>query len=71
MKTSHYRKHISGRVIRPGDPPGDDPERDASTPEERIEAVWDLTLLCLAWQGDQTGEPRLQRSIRRVQRSGR
>jgi len=42
-----------------------------TTPEERINAVWELTLLCLAWQGDQTVEPRLQRSVSRVQRSGR
>jgi hypothetical protein len=33
--------------------------------------VWDLTLLCLAWQRDHASEPRLQRSISRIQRPGR
>ena len=71
MEASHSRNYITARVIRPGDPPRDDADWETATPEERINAVWDLTLLCLAWQGDQTGEPRLQRSVSRVQRSGR
>ena len=71
MGASHNRKYMTARVIRPGDPPRDDADWEAATPEERINAVWELTLLCLAWQGDQTGEPRLQRSVSRVQRSGR
>jgi hypothetical protein len=62
---------MTARVIRPGDPPGDESGWETATPEERIDAVWELTLLCLAWQGDQTSEPRLQRSVSRVQRSGR
>ena len=71
METSQNRKYTTARVIRPGDPPRDDEGWETATPEERINAVWELTLLCLAWQGDQTGEPRLQRSVSRVQRSGR
>jgi hypothetical protein len=41
--------------------------------EERMLLVWDLTEQCLAWQttdGD-VGEPRLQRSLCRVQRRRR
>lgn len=71
METSLNRKNRTARVIRPGDPPPDDCAWETATPEERINAVWDLTLLCLAWQGDQSVEPRLQRSVSRVQRSGR
>ena len=71
MEASNKRKYMTARVIRPGDPPSDDADWEAATPEERINAVWDLTLLCLAWQGDQISEPRLQRSVSRVQRSGR
>lgn len=71
MEASQDRKRMTARVIRPGDPAGDDADWDTATPEERINAVWELTLLCFAWQGDQTGEPRLQRSVSRVQRSGR
>lgn len=70
MEASHNRKHMTTRVIRPDAPPLDDAGWDTATPEERINAVWELTLLCLAWQGDQTDEPRLQRSVSRVQRSG-
>ncbi|WP_434044444.1 MULTISPECIES: hypothetical protein [Sorangium] len=33
-----------------------------STMEERIAAVWDLTLECLAWSDPDAHEPRLQRS---------
>lgn len=71
MEVSLNRKSRTARVIRPGDPRPDDRDWEAATPEERINAVWDLTLLCLAWQGDQTVEPRLQRSVSRIQRSGR
>ena len=42
-----------------------------TTPEERIEAVWELTQLCLAWEQAKAGEPRLQRSVSRVQRPAR
>src|SRR5437660_12326583 len=42
-----------------------------SSPEERIEAVWTLTELCLAWKKDLTGEPRLQRTVTHIQRAGR
>jgi len=71
MQTTLNRKNTTARVIRPGDPQRDDRDWETATPEERINAVWDLTLLCLAWQGDQTVEPRLQRSVSRIQRSRR
>ena len=65
------RKDVISRVIRRGDPVPEEQEWENSTPEERINAVWDLTLLCLAWQNVQTDEPRLQRSVSRIQRPGR
>jgi hypothetical protein len=72
MELSSPRKNITSRVIRAGEPlPLEEHEWANTTPEERINAVWELTLLCLAWQKGQTGEPRLQRSISRVQRRGR
>ncbi len=55
------------RILRPGDPMPDD-EPDDSSPSERMEAVWRLTLECLAWRGDHADEPRLQRSVVRVRR---
>jgi hypothetical protein len=39
-----------------------------STMEERIAAVWELTLECLAWSDPDAGEPRLQRSVCRLER---
>ena len=71
MEAYQNRKHITARVIRPGDSVRDNKLTELTTPEERIDTVWELTLLCLAWQGDQTGEPRLQRSVSRVQRTER
>ena len=72
VENSLNRKNtMTARVIRAGDPPQDDHDWNMTTPEERINAVWELTLLCLAWQGEQTVEPRLQRSVSRIQRSGR
>ena len=39
-----------------------------STMEQRIAAVWNLTLECLAWTQPDADEPRLQRSVCRVER---
>ena len=41
------------------------------TPGERLEAVWELTLEYLAWRGEDASEPRLQRSVCRVEHRGR
>ena len=71
MKSTVRTSMVTSRVIRNGDLSPEANEWEQFTPEERIEAVWELTLLCLAWRGEQPGEPRLQRSISRVQRPGR
>ncbi len=42
------------------------PTPSTSAMEERIEAVWTLTLACLAWRPDGEREPRLDRSVARV-----
>jgi hypothetical protein len=41
--------------------------------EERMELVWQLTLGCLAWHSDEddAGEPRLRRSVCRIERGRR
>jgi hypothetical protein len=41
-----------------------------TTIDERIAAVWELTLECLAWRGADASEPRLQRSVCRIERRG-
>ncbi|MEK7377980.1 MAG: hypothetical protein AABZ71_03670, partial [Candidatus Binatota bacterium] len=68
METASPRRSLITRVIRNGDPRTQESHWDKATPEQRIEAVWELTLLCLAWQSKQADEPRLQRSISRIQR---
>ena len=60
---------IKTRVMRKGVSALETWEWEGTTPEERINAVWDLTLLCLAWNQDGSIEPRLQRSVVRIQRA--
>ncbi len=70
MESKLRQREVTTRVIRPGAKVPDNWGWEGSTPEERIAAVWELTLLCLAW-GSEDGEPRLQRSASRVQRPRR
>jgi hypothetical protein len=70
MREVSPNKKINVRVIRNGRP---EPREDGwiGSPEERIEAVWTLTKLCLAWSQNSDGEPRLQRTVAHLQRAGR
>jgi len=65
------REKITVRVIREGMPEPPDTDWSMASPEERIEAVWTLTELCLAWNKPAASEPRLQRTVTRVQRAQR
>jgi hypothetical protein len=58
-------------VVRPGQQIPPDDEWLDSTIEERIDAVWQLTKLCYAWNQETAAEPRLQRSVGHVQRPRR
>jgi hypothetical protein len=61
----------SSRVIRGADDGGFDREFWAAIhPARRLELVWDMALEWLAWRGGGDGEPRLQRSVCRVERRG-
>jgi hypothetical protein len=64
-------KQISVRVIRDGLPEPPDSDWSMFSPEERIEAVWTLTQLCLAWNKPSTSEPKLERTVTRLQRAQR
>ncbi len=64
-------KQISVRIIRDGQAEPLEDEWKDSSPEERIEAVWTLTRLCVAWNNHLTDEPQLQRNITRIQRASR
>jgi hypothetical protein len=62
---------MTGRLVRPGEDPD---EFDlafwrAMTGEQRVEALWGMTLDALAIQGgNPDDEPRLQRSVGRLVR---
>lgn len=71
MFEASQHKKITVRVIRDGRPEPLDDEWIGSSPEERIEAVWSLTKLCLAWNNFVADEPRLQRTVTRIQRPRR
>src|SRR5262245_37004699 len=71
MEAKPHRRVVTSHITRPGQSAPTERGWEGSTPEERINAVWDLTLLCLAWNGDPASEPRLQRSVSRVQRPRR
>lgn len=63
---SERSRVITGRVFRAGQTPPPDTDWANSTPEERIDAVWTLTVLCLAWNQDDFIEPRLDKSVVRT-----
>jgi hypothetical protein len=68
--STRQQRVITTKVFRGGETP---PEDDwiGSSVAERIDAVWELTRQCLAWNQAGTDEPRLQRSVSRVQRPSR
>lgn len=72
MDDRQRRAQAKTRLLRMDEDDGS-LERDewkGTTMEERIAAVWELTLECLAWRDGDAGEQRLQRSICRVERRG-
>ncbi|HKN84501.1 MAG TPA: hypothetical protein VJW17_13730, partial [Pyrinomonadaceae bacterium] len=60
MPDSSQSESMTVRVIRDGQPEPTDKDWMMTSPEERIEAVWTLTELCLAWNQHSPREPRLQ-----------
>ena len=71
MSEDSRKDQITVRVIRDGLPEPPDNDWSMASPEERIEAVWMLTELCLAWNKSSASEPRLQRTVTRLQRARR
>jgi hypothetical protein len=63
------RRFVFTRVIRPGATASIDDDWEQASVNERIAAVGELTRQCLAWNRDPKNEPRLPRSISRIQRS--
>ena len=71
MSQDPRNEQITVRVIRDGLPEPPDDDWSMASAEERIEAVWTLTRLCLAWNNPATSEPGLQRTVTRLQRAQR
>jgi hypothetical protein len=67
------RANATSRIIRLHEDDGSfDREFWSAVPaSRRLETVWELVLEYLAWQEPDAGEPRLQRSVCRVERRGR
>jgi|KBSSwiStaDraftv2_1062776.scaffolds.fasta_scaffold714025_1 hypothetical protein len=57
MSEESQKEQITVRVIRNGAPEPPDNDWSKATPEERMEAVWTLTKLCMAWNQSSTSEP--------------
>ena len=72
MLPEERRRQGTSRISRLHDPDsGDMFSIPDSTPQTRMEALWDLTLEYLAWMHPDEREPRLQRSICHVERRPR
>lgn len=61
-------REINVRTIREREVEPGGNEWIGLSPSERIEGVWMLTMLCLAWNNQLKDEPRLQRTLIRIQR---
>lgn len=68
MSETPQLKGINVRTLRAKDAEIKRDEFNALSPSERIEMVWILTKLCFAWNNQAQDEPRLQRTITRIQR---
>lgn len=68
MSDAPQLKEMFVRTIRGKNAEIEGHELNALSPSERIELVWILTKLCLAWNNQLQDEPRLQRTVTRIQR---
>lgn len=71
MSETKAKRVVSVRAYRGQDPGEEERDWASATPEERMNAVWELTKLCLLWNAQGQDAQRLQRSIVRIQRSSR
>jgi hypothetical protein len=69
MSPEERRRQGTSRVVRLHDQGDLDPNLvEETSSQERMEALWDLTLEYLAWTHPDERESRLQRSVCRVER---
>ena len=70
MNDSNRRSDWTGRVLRPGD---DEHRADVEfwkrmTPDERVAVLWDMALEAETLRTGRVDQPRLQKSVFRIQR---
>lgn len=68
MNGLEHRRSAVTRIVRVGSATAPAWTHEPLTSGQRMERVWELTRLCLAMQGAQADELRLQRSAVRIQR---
>jgi hypothetical protein len=66
----HRERRVTFRLVRQGE---EERAFDAAFwrelgPAKRLEVLWDMVLESGAWKGSEGGQPRLQRSVLRVER---
>jgi len=72
MLPEERRKQGISRIKRLHEPESSDMNPSFNqTAQERMEALWDLTLEYITWTRPYEREPRLQRSICRIERRAR
>ena len=71
MSDQRVERVVTVRAIRGKDPGSAPGEWASATPEARMEAVWELTRLCMLWNAKAEVAPRLQKSVVRIQRPSR
>ncbi|MBI4822037.1 MAG: hypothetical protein HY791_37615 [Deltaproteobacteria bacterium] len=70
-KAGEMRRSMSVKILRRGDKDDGSFDREfwqALGPERIFEAAWDMVAEVRAFRGDDADEPRLQRSVCRVER---
>lgn len=71
MPETRVKRVVTVRALRGQDPGADERDWSTATPEERMNAVWELTKLCMLWNTQGQDAQRLQRSVVRIQRARR
>ena len=66
MSEDSPNEQMKVRVIRNGEPEPPDNDWAMATMEERIEAVWTLTKICMGRNNPSDTVPELQRTVTRV-----
>lgn len=70
-RAEERRRTWVAKVLRDGDTQFRPPDVSRLSSAERMALVWELLVDCYTWSRFSEAEPRLQRSVGRVERRGR